>query len=33
MAIFWFGTAAVVYMAGYSNGTHDMWMAVKDLLK
>jgi hypothetical protein len=33
MAILWFGASAVIFVAGYAQGTHDMWMAVKDLLK
>ena len=31
---FWhFATAAVIFAAGYSLGTHDMWMSVKDLIR
>jgi hypothetical protein len=32
-AFLWFGIAAVVYVAGYAQGTHDMWAAMQDLLK
>ena len=32
VAIFHFAMAAVIYFAGYANGTYDMWMAVKALL-
>lgn len=33
VAFLWFGSAAVVFVAGYAQGTHDMWMAVREFVK
>ena len=33
MAFFWFGTAAVIYFAGYEHGVRSMMETVKELIK
>jgi hypothetical protein len=33
MAILWFAASAVIFMAGYAQGTHDMMATVQEFLK
>jgi hypothetical protein len=33
IAILWFAASAVIFMAGYAQGTYDMMATVKELIK